>query len=89
MKSHPVLAYAGAFAALLALTALTTAMAFVDLGPFNAVVAITIAAGKALVVAFVFMHVRRESLVPVFALVGLVWLGILLGLTLADFATRV
>jgi len=81
--------YALTFLALLALTALTTTMAFVDLGELNVVVALVIAAAKALLVALFFMHLRRDiALTRVFALVGLIWLTLLIGLTLLDFATR-
>ena len=46
------------FAALLIGTALTVAVAFVDLGAMNNVAMLTIAAGKALLVILFFMHVR-------------------------------
>jgi len=77
------------FAALIALTAVTTAVAYVDLGPFSVVVAITIAVVKMLLVALFFMHMRYgTALMKVVVLGGLLWLGILLLLSMADFVTR-
>ena len=40
---------------------LTTAVAFVDLGPFSVVVALAIAICKMLLVALFFMHVRHST----------------------------
>ena len=58
MTSHVVSPkkYALIFATLLAFTILTTEIARIDLGPMNAVVALTIAIVKALLVALFFMH---------------------------------
>ena len=75
--------------ALLALTILTTLVAYVDLGPFSVVVALTIACCKMLLVALFFMHIRHSTrLTKLVVLGGLLWLAILLGLTMTDFATR-
>jgi cytochrome c oxidase subunit 4 len=74
---------------LLIATAVTTAVAHVDLGPFSVVVALTIAACKTLLVALFFMHIRHSSRLTKLVVVGgLLWLGILLFLTMADFASR-
>ena len=81
--------YALVFAALIGLTVLTTAVAFVDLGPFSVVVALVIAVTKMLLVALFFMHIRHSTrLTKLVVLGGLLWLAILLVLTLSDFATR-
>jgi cytochrome c oxidase subunit IV len=81
--------YVGVLLALLILTALTTAVAYVDLGPFSVVVALTIAVIKMLLVALFFMHLRHSNqLTKLVVLGGLMWLGILLALALSDFATR-
>jgi cytochrome c oxidase subunit IV len=81
--------YVGVLLALLILTGLTTAVAYVDLGPFSVVVALTIAVIKMLLVALFFMHLRHSNqLTKLVVLGGLMWLGILLVLTLSDFATR-
>lgn len=77
------------FGALMILTAITVAVAFVDLGPLNNVVALTIAVVKATLVILYFMHVRYSSrLTWVVIAGGLVWLVILFVLTGNDYLTR-
>jgi cytochrome c oxidase subunit 4 len=65
MKSKPLIsvrAYAIVFLTLIALTLLTTAVAFVDLGgELNSVVAVSIAVCKTLLVILYFMHVRYSD----------------------------
>jgi len=74
---------------LLALTIATTAMARVDLGYFNVVVALGIAVLKALLVALFFMHlVRAPHRTMIVAGAGVFWLAILIVLTLGDVLTR-
>ncbi len=81
--------YVAVFLALLVLTATTTAVAFMDLGPWNTVVALGIAFIKASLVVLIFMHVRWSTNLTRLILVGgLFWLAILLTLTYSDFATR-
>ena len=86
----PVKLYAAVFGALLLLTLSTAGIAFVDLGgELNAIVALTIAIVKALLVILFFMHVRFSSrLTWVFASAGFFWLLILLTLTMADPLSR-
>lgn len=76
---------------LMCLTVITALVAFVDLGPFNTVVALVIATLKALLVVLVFMHVKdsSEKLTKVVIVSALFWLFILLALSMADYATRV
>jgi cytochrome c oxidase subunit 4 len=76
--------------ALLALTGVTTGVAFIDLGPLNTVVALVIATCKALLVVLIFMHVKYASdkLVKVVVISALFFLMLLLGLSLADYSTR-
>ena len=77
------------FLALLALTGATVGLSYVDLGPWHAAVGLTIAAAKALLIGLFFMHLlRSKSVIWVIALSGLFWLGILMSLTLTDYATR-
>jgi cytochrome c oxidase subunit 4 len=77
------------FAALIACTALTVAVSFVDLGPINAVVALTIAVLKATLVVLFFMHVKYSTRLTWLVIAGSVfWLGILLALTFSDYLTR-
>lgn len=77
------------FVALMVGTAITVAVAFLDLGPFNAVVALTIAVAKATLVVLYFMHVRYGTRLTWAVVAGSVfWLGILLALTFSDYLTR-
>ena len=72
------------------MTLATAGAAFIDLGGnLNTVVAMLIAACKALLVILFFMHVRYSSrLTWVFVGAGFFWLMILLSLTLADVLSR-
>jgi cytochrome c oxidase subunit 4 len=91
MSGHvvPVKTYVLIFLALIALTALTTGAAFVDLGRLNTVVALAIAVCKMLLVILFFMHVRYSSnLTKIIVVAGFFWLLILIALTLSDFQTR-
>ena len=81
--------YALIFGILLLLTAVTTAVGYVDLGRMNVVVALTIAAIKGVLVVLFFMHLaysRRLTQITIVA--ALLWLALLISLTLADVWTR-
>jgi cytochrome c oxidase subunit IV len=80
----------GIWLALLAGTTLTVAAAFIDLGPFNTVVALTIATVKATLVVLFYMHVKytHEKLTGLVIVGALFWLFILLALSMADYASR-
>jgi len=87
--SASVLSYVVVFLVLMVLTALTTRVAFIDLGRMNAVVMLSIAATKAVVVAVFFMHLRQTTqLTSLAAVAGLLWLALLVAFTLADVLTR-
>ena len=91
MSEHvvPVKVYVAVFATLLVMTATTTAISGVDLGPWNTVVALAIAFFKASLVVLFFMHVKYGSRLTQLVILGaLLWLAILLVLTFSDFATR-
>ena len=91
MSDHivPVRVYVLIFAILLALTAVTTAVAYVDLGIMNVVVMLAIAVVKAVLVILFFMHVRYSSrLTWVVVASGFVWLGLLVGITGMDLLVR-
>ena len=91
MQEHidAVRIYVIVFVSLLVLTFLTTAVAVVDLGPLNVVVALVIASIKMMLVALFFMHLRHSTiLMRVVVGGGLLWLGIMLLLSLADYVTR-
>jgi cytochrome c oxidase subunit 4 len=76
--------------ALLVLTATTVGAAFINLGPFNPVVALLIATIKASLVVIFFMHVKgaSEKLTAAVVVSGFFFLAILLSLSLADYLTR-
>jgi cytochrome c oxidase subunit 4 len=75
--------------ALLALLALTWAIAYVDLGPFNLIVALVVAITKAMLIALFFMHIKGSSrLLHLAAVAGVIWLLIMISLTLGDYSTR-
>jgi cytochrome c oxidase subunit 4 len=81
--------YVAVFATLLVMTATTTAVSFVDLGPWSTVVALAIAFFKATLVVLFFMHVKYSTrLTQIVIGGGLLWLAIMLALTLSDFMTR-
>jgi cytochrome c oxidase subunit IV len=84
-----VTAYFVVFFSLLGLTALTTAIAYVNLGPLNVFAALTIAAVKAALVFLYFMHLRESPrLIWLFTGAGFLWLLLLIGLIMSDVATR-
>lgn len=79
----------GTLAGLFALLALTVVLAFVPLHGLNAMASFGIAAAKALLVAVVFMQLRRpDVLLRLAAAAALFWLVTLFGLTMADYLTR-
>ncbi|HMF09926.1 MAG TPA: cytochrome C oxidase subunit IV family protein [Thermoanaerobaculia bacterium] len=91
MSEHvvPVRSYVAVFVVLLIMTGTTTAVSFLDLGPWNTVVALAIAFFKATLVVLIFMHVKYSPRLTTTVIVGgLFWLAILIALTLGDFATR-
>ena len=85
----PVKVYVAVFVTLLVMTATTTAVSGVDLGPWNTVVALAIAFFKASLVVLFFMHVKYSPRLTQLVILGaLLWLAILLVLTFSDFASR-
>lgn len=77
------------FACLMGLLVATVGIAYIDLGDFNLVAAMTIAAVKAMLIVLYFMHVRYSPrLVWLYSGAALVWLALLLGLTTADYLSR-
>jgi cytochrome c oxidase subunit 4 len=92
MSEHivPLKTNVAVWLALLVLTGVTTGVAFIDLGSLNTIVALVIATCKALLVVMIFMHVRYASdkLIKVVVVSALFFLLLLLGLSLADYSTR-
>lgn len=90
--SQPVVSrkkYAFTWIALLILALLTTLIGLADLGPFNMVIALTIAAAKACLIAAFFMHGLYEGkLVRLVVAGAVIWFLIMVSLTLGDYITR-
>jgi cytochrome c oxidase subunit IV len=77
------------FALLMLLLVATVGIRFVQLGPFNPIAAMGIAAIKALLIVMYFMHVRySERLIWLVAGASLLWIGILFGLTFSEYVGR-
>lgn len=76
--------------ALLALLALTAGSAWLPLGVWNGALNLAIALAKAALVGWRYMALRRDDGVPrLVAATGLATVLLLLGLTAADYGTRV
>jgi cytochrome c oxidase subunit 4 len=91
MNTHvvPLKIYIAIFVALLVGTGVTVGAAYIDMGPLNTIVALSIAVVKALLVILYFMHVRYSSrLTWVFVAAGFFWFLILVAFTFADYDTR-
>jgi cytochrome c oxidase subunit IV len=88
--SHSQGFYLAIGAGLLILTATTVGAAFVNLGPFNPIIALLIATIKATLVVLFFMHVKgaSEKLTGAVLVSGFFFLAILISLSLADYLTR-
>lgn len=85
----PVRTYLLVFITLLFATALTTWIAFQDLGNWNVVVALVIAVCKASLVVLFFMHAKyNKGLSRIAMIAALFWLGLLMTFSLADELTR-
>ncbi|MHC4399431.1 MAG: cytochrome C oxidase subunit IV family protein [Planctomycetota bacterium] len=81
----PLTVLLGVFLALIALTALTVAATWVDLGSFNLLAAMGIAMVKAVLVALFFMHLAYDRPFNAFIFcVGLFFLALFVSLTLLD-----
>ncbi len=82
--------YFAVWAALLAGTIITYFVAKVDLGVYNAAVALIIASTKALLVALFFMHLKgaSEKLLKLVVVSTIFFLILLLALSMFDYGTR-
>ena len=71
------------------LTGITVKAAYVNLGSFNIIVALGIAALKAILVILYFMHVRYSpKLTRLVVAAAFLWLLILLVITMSDYLSR-
>jgi len=81
--------YLGVGTALMVLTVVTVAVSFLDLGGWNAIVAIVIASVKALLVAMIFMHLYYDKkLYLIIFLASLVMLTVFIAFTMFDTLRR-
>lgn len=83
--------YVIVWAVLIAMTVLTAAMSFVEMGHayWHVIVALAIATFKASLVVLIFMHAISSSrLTWIVIVVAIFWLGILFVLTLTDYFSR-
>jgi cytochrome c oxidase subunit IV len=89
-KSSPLTTYFAVWIALLFGTGLTYWAATIDLGVFNAAVALIIASTKALLVVLFFMHLKgaSEKLLKAVVLSTIFFLITLLALSMFDYGTR-
>ena len=81
--------YLVVYLALMALLAATVGAAYLHLGNFTIVAAVGIAVVKATLIILYFMHIRFGGRnLWVFAVVGFLWLAILLTLGMTDYLSR-
>jgi cytochrome c oxidase subunit 4 len=75
---------------LVGLLAATVGVAFLPLpGAIKSIAGLAIAVTKAVIIAGVFMNLRRQrGLTMIFAAAGLLWLLLFFGLTWSDYLTR-
>ena len=85
--SHGYAIYILVWLSLMALTAITVAIAGMNIGRFTVATALIIAAFKAYLVLSIFMHLRSETKTfIVFVLVALLFLGISFVLLFSDYS---
>ena len=81
--------YVSILFALLVGTALTVWASFIDLGPWNPVIALAIATTKAVLVVLFFMHVWYSTkLTKLTIIAGIFMFLVLISMTLTDYITR-
>lgn len=83
------LQYLTVWALLMALLGLTVGAHYVVTGAWKVVANLGIGTIKAGLIAWYFMHLARSGgLVRLVAIIGPLWLALLIGLSLADYLTR-
>lgn len=91
MSGHvsPIKLYVAIFLTLMVLTTVTILVAYINLGPWNKVVALAIASFKATLVVLYFMHVKYASrMTKLVVITGFFFLAILLSETMVDYGSR-
>ncbi len=85
----PITYYFGVWGALMALTALTVAVSYMDFGEFNLIIAMVVATIKAGLVAAIFMHLWFDGKFNTIVLVSsLIFLFVFIGITRLDVVSR-
>lgn len=85
----PLKTYLGVAAALLVLTVVTVVVAQIELGAWNIAVALAIAAIKASLVAFFFMHLYYDNkFYFIVFTIGILFLALFIGFTMIDTERR-
>jgi cytochrome c oxidase subunit IV len=81
--------YLTIFLSLLVFTAITVGVSFVDLGVFNPIVALFIAATKMTLVVLFFMHIKYSTKLTKLTVIGGLFMFLtLISMTLADYISR-
>ena len=91
MSGHvsPIKLYVAIFLTLMVLKAVTILVAYINLGPWNKVIALGIASFKATLVVLYFMHVKYASrMTKLVVVTGFFFLAILLAETMVDYGSR-
>ncbi len=92
MPTHrilPLRLYVQVAVALIVLTAVTVAISFVDLGGWNAIVALAVAGSKAMLVVLYFMHLKYDRKVNFYVfMIGVLFVTVFIGLTMFDTLRR-
>lgn len=89
MKEPSARTYTFTGIALLLLLGLTIGAAYVDLGPLNTAVSMSISLAKGALIILFFMHVRySRPILWLFVGAGFFWLGIMFALAMSDYLTR-
>jgi cytochrome c oxidase subunit IV len=92
MPKHRILpfrVYAQVAGALLFLTLVTVAVSFLDLGGWNAIVALAIAGTKAMLVVLYFMHLKYDRHINFYVfMIGVLFVTVFIGLTMFDTLRR-
>ena len=79
----------GVWLAVIALLGLSLGTAYIPMGGYNSIVCVTIGFAQALLVWTFFMRLRWSGLlVRLIAVIGVLWILLLLGLSLTDYLTR-
>ena len=83
------LEYAYVFGTLILFTGITVGAAYINLGPFNPIIALGIASFKAVVVILFFMHVKYQSkLIKMTVGAGFFTFFVLVMMTMSDYISR-